>query len=78
VGLSSNHFCTLFHLETGKSFLDYLHALRIEHAGELLAGSDFRVSEIAQKVGYRDAKYFSKVFQKYQNCSPSEYRQKNG
>lgn len=77
VGLSKNHLCTLFHAETGKNFVDYLHSLRIEIARELLDTTDLRVSEIGLKVGYQDAKYFAKVFQKYHNCSPSEYREKN-
>jgi two-component system response regulator YesN len=75
VGLSKNHFCTLFHSETGQNFVDYLHQIRIEQARDLLATTDLRVSEVGLKVGYHDAKYFTKVFQKYQNCSPSEYRE---
>lgn len=75
VGLSKNHLCTLFHAETGRNFVDYLHQIRIEQARELLATTDLRVSEVGFKVGYHDAKYFTKVFQKYQNCSPSEYRE---
>ncbi len=75
VGLSKNHLCTLFHTETGQNFVDYLHQIRIEQARELLATTDLRVSEVGFKVGYHDAKYFAKVFQKYQNCTPSEYRE---
>ncbi|HBF39300.1 MAG TPA: hypothetical protein DDW50_18515 [Firmicutes bacterium] len=75
VGLSKNHLCTLFHSETGQNFVDYLHQIRIGQACNLLTSTDLRVSEVGLKVGYHDAKYFTKVFQKYQNCSPSEYRE---
>jgi two-component system response regulator YesN len=74
VGLSKNHLCTLFRMETGENFVDYLHRIRIERAQELLKNTDLRISEVGLRVGYQDAKYFTKVFQKYQNCTPSEYR----
>lgn len=77
VRLSKNHLCTLFRSETGLNFVDYLHRLRIDQAKELLETTDLRVSEVGLKVGYQDAKYFTKVFQKYQNCTPSEYREKS-
>jgi two-component system response regulator YesN len=77
VGLSKNHLCTLFRIETGRNFIDYLHQIRISQAKGLLETTDLRVSEVGLNVGYHDAKYFAKVFQKYQNCSPSEYRQIN-
>lgn len=73
-GLSKNHLCTLFRSETGQNFVEYLHRLRIARARELLETTDLRISEVGQAVGYGDAKYFTKVFQKYQNCSPTEYR----
>lgn len=76
VGLSKNHLCTLFRRETGFRFVDFLHQVRIDRACQLLLTTGLRVSEIAACVGYRDAKYFSKVFQKYKNISPSEYRRK--
>ncbi|MCL6590917.1 MAG: response regulator [Firmicutes bacterium] len=74
VGLSKNHLCTLFRSETGENFVDYLHRIRIGRAQELLRNTDLRVSEVGLRVGYQDAKYFTKVFQKYLNCTPSEYR----
>jgi two-component system response regulator YesN len=76
VGLSKNHLCTLFHSEIGENFIDYLHRVRIRHACELLETTDMRVAELSLKLGYNDAKYFAKVFQKYQNCPPSEYRER--
>ncbi|MGE5582224.1 MAG: response regulator, partial [Bacillota bacterium] len=76
VGLSKNHLCTLFHAETGENFVDYLHRVRIKHACELLETTDLKVTEVGLKVGYNDAKYFTKVFQKYHQCPPSEYRER--
>jgi two-component system response regulator YesN len=74
VGLSKNHLCTLFREETGQNFVEYLHRVRIAHACRLLETTDSLISEIGLKVGFGDPKYFAKVFQKLQNCPPSEYR----
>lgn len=74
VGLSKNHFCTLFKAETGENFIAFLHKTRIEQACELLLHSELLIAEIADEVGYLDAKYFTKVFQKHQGCSPTTYR----
>ncbi|HBK68174.1 MAG TPA: hypothetical protein DEB05_12780 [Firmicutes bacterium] len=74
VGLSKNHFCTLFKEETGNNFVDFLHKTRIEQAREMLLNSEMLISEISEIVGYIDSKYFTKVFHKYMNCSPTAYR----
>lgn len=75
VGLSKNHLCTLFKEETGANFIAFLHKTRIEQAAELLLHSELLVSEIADMVGYSDAKYFTKIFQRYMGCSPTAYRE---
>lgn len=70
-----------FKQDTGMTFRDYLQKVRIEKSCELLAGSDMRVSEIAQSVGYGDLKFFNRLFKKLLNLSPREYRrlsQQNG
>ena len=79
VGLSQSHFSTLFAQETGLTFTQFLTALRIGKARELLVATDKRSSEIAFEVGYNDAHYFSYLFKKTTGMTPSEYRraQKN-
>ncbi|MBO6727798.1 MAG: AraC family transcriptional regulator [Rhizobiaceae bacterium] len=48
--------------------------MRIDKAKELLTTSDLSVDEIALEVGYEDSFYFSRIFGKRENCSPSEFR----
>jgi len=59
-GLSASHFISRF---------------RLEKAAELLRSTRKTVSEIAFEVGFRDANYFTKVFTKTFEASPSEWRQ---
>lgn len=78
VGMSQSHFSTVFAQETGITFTQYLTALRINKAKELLAATAMRSSEIANAVGYNDAHYFSYLFKKQTGFTPSEYRRSNG
>ena len=77
VGMSQSHFSTVFAQETGITFTQYLTALRIGKARELLAATAMRSSEIAFAVGYNDAHYFSYLFKKHTGVTPSEYRKSN-
>jgi len=53
---------------------NFVKALRMKRSAQLLRQSDLGVAEIAYEVGFRDARYFSKCFQKEYEQTPSEYR----
>lgn len=74
VCLSPAYFSTLFKNETGIGFVKYLQHVRVEHAKKLLKTSKMRISDIAQAVGYRDLKFFNKIFYNETNVTPSEFR----
>ena len=74
VCLSTSYFSTLFKTETGVGFVEYLQHIRIEQAKKLLKTSKMRIADIAEKVGYRDIKFFNKIFVKETTVTPSEYR----
>lgn len=74
VNLSPNHFSTIFSQETGQTFIEYLTAVRMEKARELLRGTSMKTAEIAFAVGYKDPHYFSYLFKKTQECTPREFR----
>ena len=72
--VSSNHFSALFSQNMGQTFIEYLTSLRMNKAKELLRCTGMRSSEIAGKIGYKDAHYFSYLFKKTQGMTPSDYR----
>jgi two-component system, response regulator YesN len=74
VNLSPSHFSMVFSHETGQTFKDYLTAVRMQKAKELLRMTSLKSAEIAYQVGYSDPHYFSYVFRKNTGLSPSEYR----
>ena len=74
VCLSPAYFSTLFKAETGSNFIKYLQRVRIEQAKTLLKTTKLRIGDIAVAVGYRDLKFFNKIFLSETTVTPSEYR----
>ncbi len=74
VNFSPNHLSTIFSQQTGQTFIKYLTDYRMNKAKELLKCSGKRSSVIAQEVGYKDPHYFSYLFKKTQNMTPTQYR----
>ena len=77
VNISSSYLSHLLHDGLGTTFTEYISKLRVEKAKELLVGTDFSISEIAEKVGIPDANYFARVFKKYVGISPNKIRSMN-
>lgn len=73
-GLNSAYFSSLFKKSEGIGFTEYLTQVRLTKAKAYLVETSLNLAEIAAKVGYTDAKYFSKVFIKNVGIRPAEYR----
>jgi len=73
-GLSKFYFARVFKRHTGHTFYDYLSFLRIQSAEQLLKDTATPVSKIATATGYATLSSFNRSFQKFQKCTPSEYR----
>jgi len=72
--LNPSYLSQLFMKKTNTTFLQHLTDVRIRKAVELLRNTDLKVYEISSKVGYKDAKYFSKIFEKNIGAKPMDYR----
>lgn len=58
----------------GQNFWEYVTQVRIVKAKELLKSTNLQVQEIAQKVGYTDVAYFSRIFRRITGITPLNYR----
>jgi two-component system response regulator YesN len=72
--LSSGHLSRLFKRETGYTFVDYLTHIRVKRAIELLQKPASKIYEVADLVGYSDARYFAQVFKKITGMTPKDFQ----
>lgn len=73
--ISSRYLRKLFIQNTGLSAIDYITALRLEKAKDLLKNTKYSVSRIALDVGYNSCQYFSSIFKNKIGITPKEFRQ---
>lgn len=75
--VSSSYLSLLFREELGKTFIEILSDIRMEHAKNLLLNTNLKSYEVGEKCGYSNPSYFSTVFKGYYGCSPSKFKKKN-
>jgi AraC-like DNA-binding protein len=68
------HFSSLFQKATGMSPIEYFIHLKLQKACLLLYSTDIRIKNVSAAIGYDDPYYFSRLFKKYMNVSPDQYR----
>lgn len=74
--VSYYYFVKYFKKVMGMSFLEYVNFKKIKKAERILLTRDVSVSQVAEGIGMPNMAHFYKVFKKYNNCSPNEYRKK--
>ncbi|WP_372622962.1 GlxA family transcriptional regulator [Falsiroseomonas sp.] len=73
-GLPERSFKRRFRAATGLSPLDYVHALRVEEAKQVLETTDMAVDAVAAEVGYEDPAFFRQLFRRHVGLAPAAYR----
>ena len=76
--LAERTFTRSFQKATGMPPLEYVHALRLEEAKQMLESGDEPVEAIALQVGYEDAGYFGRLFRRKVQLTPVQYRKRFG
>ncbi|WP_337099338.1 response regulator [Paenibacillus sp. YIM B09110] len=69
------YFSSFFKKHTKQNFKQYVTEVRMKHAVRLLLHTDGMVYEIAEQVGYNNARHFSDMFKKQFGQLPNDYRQ---
>ena len=72
--LSSSRYHVIFKQTTGIAPSEYIIALRIRHACELLSTTNMSVGQVGALVGYDNQHFFSKIFKQKTGVSPLGYR----
>jgi transcriptional regulator GlxA family with amidase domain len=75
-GLNPRTFARRFRAATGYQPIDYVQALRIEEAKQILETEELGIDEIAETVGYDDPASFRRLFKRKAGLTPAAYRRK--
>ena len=73
-GMSRSSFSATFQRLVGVSPLRYLTGVRMDHAVELLTGSQLNVATIAERVGYGSEPAFATAFKRWHGRPPGAFR----
>lgn len=71
---SPHYISQLFHTATASTLTQYITHLRLEYAKNLLFSTDFSVTEICYKSGFRSFAHFLRSFKKKYGHSPAKFR----
>jgi AraC-like DNA-binding protein len=69
-----SYFSEKFHDRTGETLTNFLAALRVNKARQLLAYTALPISEIAFASGFRSLSQFNRVYKKRTGHAPGEDR----
>lgn len=72
--ISPTYLSKVFKEQTGKRLFDYISEYRIEEAKKLLKKDKATVLEVMKKVGYFDAKTFTRSFKNIVGITPGKYK----
>lgn len=64
----------MFKHDTGVNLNYFINEKKMKKAKELLSGENTMIKDVAMAVGMEDQLYFNKVFKKYYDMSPSEFK----
>ena len=74
--LSRSHLSARFKEETGMTLVEFIQKEKTEEAKHLLRYTNKSLTAISNYLGFSSQSHFSRVFKKYANCTPGDYRVK--
>ena len=74
-GYAEDYIRAEFKIATGKTPVEFVNSVRIEHACKLIDiyGEEISVTVLSEKCGFSNSAYFSRVFKRIKNMSPMQY-----
>lgn len=77
LSISQSYLGKLFKTEINTTFVEFVTRIRIYKSVELLKNKNMPIYEIAERVGYKDYRYYSMIFKKMMGLTPKEYQKKS-
>jgi transcriptional regulator GlxA family with amidase domain len=75
-GLRQRTFARRFRSATGHRPIDYVHALRVEEAKQIIETESTGIDDVGYRVGYEDPTFFRRLFKRSTGLTPAAYRRK--
>jgi len=78
LNVNASYLSNLFRKETGVTLTNYVNQKRMEYAAWMLSSTQLPISTIAQHCGILDDNYFTKLFKKQYDTTPTQFRDSVG
>lgn len=75
LNMSTVSFNRFIKKHTGRTFVEYLNAVRVGYASQMLVEKDLGISEIAFECGFNNIAHFNRLFKKCKGVTPSIYKE---
>lgn len=72
--INASYLSRAFSKRYGITLIEYLNRIRIEHACQYLEDGDWKIYQVAERVGIPDPDYFTKCFKKVTGISVRDYK----
>ncbi|QMW04867.1 AraC family transcriptional regulator [Spirosoma foliorum] len=73
---SQSHLCALFKQQAGESINQYIIRYKLQLVETRLRLSSMSISQIADEFGFTDICHLNKLFKRYYQTTPTEYRRR--
>ncbi len=74
LGYSRTYLCRIFKEECNCTITQYMNQLKIEEAQKLIREENYNFTQISDLLHFANPLYFSRVFRRITDMSPSEYQ----
>ena len=75
-GLTKRTFARRFVASTGRRPIEYVHAVRVEEARQIIEAGGGAIDDVGYLVGYEDPTFFRRLFKRTTGLTPAAYRRK--
>ena len=76
VFITPTYLCHLYKQKTGRTVNQFITDVKMNKSKKLITETNMKLSEVSEKLGYKNQNYFSRIFTKYYGVTPSDYRNK--
>jgi AraC-like DNA-binding protein/mannose-6-phosphate isomerase-like protein (cupin superfamily) len=74
--ISKRQYIRIFKKISGKTFVEFLNGIRVNHAKQLLQQGDSKIASVCFETGFEDVSYFYKIFKEFTGTTPKSFKDK--